>query len=446
MRRRPQKDAADVLTPPARGGQFSAGVVRLALNVVLDCGAAMRCAAATLTLVAERLGSDIVMPSVTAIRSWLLRIGCHALTCALPVGRWVWLVDHTVQIGPCKLLVILGCRTSDLPLGERPLRQSDLRLIGLSLMEHSNAATVAIELERAMARTGVPRQIVSDEGSDLNGGVTLFQAQHAGVAYVHDAAHQAANVLKKRWSQDERWSSFVARLSQTAAKLRQTRLAHLVAPTIRPKARFMNVGPMARFMNVGPTLRFANRVLRLLDSPAPNARVEEHYGWLHDQRESLRGWTHEHAVAEATVAHVRTHGVGNDTAAELAEVWRKLDLPAEALSAGVRDAATRLARPLCEAGRQAQVGERLVASTEVLESTLGQLKRLEGSQSGDGFTGLSVALGTIVGHHTTDSIRTALDAVPNKAANGLITRLLGTTVQTLRRLFNSDPKTEPKPG
>jgi hypothetical protein len=25
------------------------------------------------------------------------------LTCPLPSGEWVWLVDHTVQIGACKL-------------------------------------------------------------------------------------------------------------------------------------------------------------------------------------------------------------------------------------------------------------------------------------------------------------------------------------------------------
>ena len=199
----------------------------------------MRGAAAGLSLIAARLGLDVAMPSFSAVRSWLLRLGCHALTCALPSGAWVWLVDHTVQIGACKLLVIVGCLLSEAPLGERPLRQSDLHLVHLSLMEHSTKEAVAEELERAAARTGAPRQIVSDQGADLNGGVKLFQQQHAGMAHVHDLAHQAANVLKQRWNKEERWSAFVARLAQTGAKLRQTREAHLVGPTIRPKARFM---------------------------------------------------------------------------------------------------------------------------------------------------------------------------------------------------------------
>ena len=119
----------------------------------------------------------------------------------LPSGDLVWLVDHTVQIGACKLLVIVGCRLQEAELVERPLRQIDLHLVHLSLMEHSTKAAVAVELERAALRTGVPRQIASDQGADLNGGVKLFQEQHVGIAHVQDLAHQAANVLKQSFAQ-----------------------------------------------------------------------------------------------------------------------------------------------------------------------------------------------------------------------------------------------------
>ncbi len=381
----------------------------------------MRGAAAGLRLVAARLGLDVATPSYGAVRSWLLRLGCHALTCPLPSGVWVWLVDHTVQIGACKLLVIVGCPLSAAPLGERPLRQSDLHLVGLSLMEHSTQEAVAEELERTAQRTGAPRQIVSDHGSDLNGGVKLFQQQHAGTAHVHDLAHQAANVLKQRWSKDERWLAFVPRLAQAGAKLRQTREAHLLPPTVRPKARFMNVEP---------TLRFARRVLRLLDTSTPTARTEEHYGWLRDYREALTGWTREQAVVETALGHVRTHGVGQDTATALETAWS-----AVAWTPGARDVAARLRTAVRTEGAQAGPGEALVGSTEVLESTFGTLKRLEGSYAGDGFTGLTLALGALLGDRSEEQIREALEAVPRKEADGWVKRLLGTTVQMLRRLF-----------
>jgi hypothetical protein len=415
------------LSAPARGGQFSVTVVRLALDLVLQAGASMRGAAAGLSLIAARLDLDVVMPSFSAVRSWLLRLGCHALTCALPSGVWVWLIDHTVQIGACKLLVIVGCLLNEAPLGERPLRQSDLHLVHLSLMEHSTKEAVAVELERAALRTGVPRQIASDQGADLNGGVKLFQQQHAETAHVHDLAHQAANVLKQCWSKDERWSVLVARLAQAGAKLRQTREAHLLGPTIRPKARFMNVGP---------TLRFAGRVLKLLDTPTPSERTEEHYSWLREYREALTSWTSEHAVVEAALRHVRTHGVGQDTATALETVWSQVEW-----TPGARDVAARLRTAVRTEGAQAKLGEALVGSTEVLESTFGTLKRLEGSYAGDGFTGLSLALGAILGDRSEEQVREALEAVPKKEAESWVKRLLGTTVQMFRRAFVGSAKT-----
>lgn len=410
------------MSPPVRGGQFSVTIVRLSVDLVLRAGASMRGAAAGLALTVQRLGLSVATPAHGAVRSWLLRLGCYALTCPLPRGAWVWLIDHTVQIGASKLLVIVGCRLTDVPFGKRPLRQTDLQLVHLALMEHSTQAAVAAELQQAQERTGVPRLIVSDQGSDLNGGVAHFQQRHPGTAHVHDLAHQAANILKQRWQKDARWLEFGQRLAQAGAKLRQTRAAHLRPPTVRPKARFMNVGP---------TLRFASRILRLLDGPAPRSpRVEAEYGWLRADREALAGWTSEQAVAETAVRHVRTHGVGRESVAALETAWS-----AVTQTPGARDVAARLRTAVRIEGAQAAVGEALVGSTEVLESTFGKQKRLEGSYAGDGFTSLTLAVGAVLGEWPEEKVRSALEAVPQKKAEGWAKRLLGTTVQTCRRLF-----------
>lgn len=391
------------------------------MDLVLQAGASMRGAAAGLALLASRLGLDVEMPSFGAIRSWLLRLGCHALTCALPMGDWVLLLDHTVQIGPSKLLVIVGCPLACAPLGERPLRQSDLRLVGLSLMDHSTDQAVELELEKARQRVGTVREIVSDNGSDLNGGVRLFQQKHVGVAHVHDVAHQAANVLKQRRNRDGQWSEFVSKLAQAGAKVRQTREAHLRPPTVRAKARFMNIAP---------TLRFAGRVLRLLDTGKASARTQESYGWLVAYREALTSWQSEQAVVESALTQVRTHGINQDTVAALDAEWSKL-----ALTPGARDVAARLRTAVRTEGAQAKPGEKLVASTEVLESVFGKLKRLEGCYAGDGFTGLTLAVGALLGEATEAQAKEALEAVPKKEAENWVKRVLGTTVQMFRRLF-----------
>ena len=80
-------------------------------------------------------------------------------------------------------------------------------------------------------------------------------------------------------------------------------------------------------------------------------------------------------------------------------------------------------------------GERFVASTEVLESSFGKLKRLEQDQSGDGITGLALAMGVIVGTLSDADLKEALEAVPQKKADGWIERKIGKTMQWFRRQF-----------
>src|SRR5262245_65132956 len=84
-------------------------------------------------------------------------------------------------------------------------------------------------------------------------------------------------------------------------------------------------------------------------------------------------------------------------------------------------------------GGQARPAETLVGSTEVLESSFGKLKRLQGDASAAGFTGLVLALGALTGQTEEAEVRQAMDAVPNKKAEGWIKRTLGATVHWVRR-------------
>lgn len=392
----------------------------------------MRSAAATLAVLAEQQFLDFLTPSFSALRGWLLRLGCYALS--RPLDRssaWVWLIDHTVQIGTLKLFVIVGCPLDQVPFGERCLRLSDLQLVALVPMENSTKERVNEALEEATARTGVPRLIVSDDGSDVRGGAELFRGRHPETARVSDVAHVGANTLEHYWDQDERWHSFVRQLGQTNQKIRQTKAAAVLSPTLRPKARFMKVGPL---------IRFATRILRWLDSANPPAVVEEKYGWLREYRADLAGWQEEHRVVQTTIEVVRRDGLSGVTMSKVEEAWGPLSERPR-----TRKVAGRMRAYVAKNARGARAGETLVGSTEVLESAFGKLKRLEGTQAESGLTGLTLALGAILSEWEEDEIREGLDAVPKKEAEGWVKRHLGTSVQWLRRRLLAADDTEPKP-
>jgi hypothetical protein len=380
-----------------------------------------------LAVIVRRWHLHIRTPSFSSIRWWILRLGCYALRCPLPKDRpWVWLVDHTIQIGAEKLLVIAGCPLADVPFGKRDLCLADLRLIALVPMAHSTHELVAAELEKAIVRTGVPGLLVCDDGSDVKKGSESFQKRHRGVVRVYDIAHYGANVLENRWGHDPRWQEMLRQLSCANQKMRQTAQAYLLAPTLRPKARFMNVRPL---------LRFLSRVLRLLEGESPNQRAVEQYGWLLNYGEVLAGWLEEHRLVQTTIERVRRHGVDANTLTEVENAWGELSTrPGTAMVAGhMRVYARRY-------GKRAADGQTLVGSSEVLESSFGKLKRLEGDASGGGFTGMVLALGAILGNPCEAEVRQALDAVPKKEVAAWIRRVLGPTTHVLRRQLLAEDK------
>ena len=136
---------------------------------------APRCTAGV-KIVSAAMGISLPIPHWTTGRLWLLRLGHALLTMALDKSNdWAWLVDHSVQIGQEKCLVILGIRLKDLPEQGECLQHSDLHLVALVPRKSWTRQEVDEALEAASQRTGVPRVIVDDHGVDIAGGVSFFQ-------------------------------------------------------------------------------------------------------------------------------------------------------------------------------------------------------------------------------------------------------------------------------
>jgi hypothetical protein len=413
-------------------------VVVLALELILNAAASLRSAAATLAVFARHGYLPSVPLAPSTLRAWLLRLGCASLTRPLPRDRpWAWLIDHTLQIGAEKLFVIAGCLLDEVPFGQRPLQLSDLTLIALVPMSASNQERIAAELERASARTGAPRQIVSDGAADLQRGIERFAAAHPHTVAVTDAAHHAANLLKHYWEKDPRWQELTRRMHQTAAAIRQTRAAYLLAPRLRNKARFMSAGVF---------VRFGRLLLRRLQEAVPPPEVVQHYGWVSAFAVELTAWQEQQALVAALLQQVRVEGLFARSAAELEREWEQLPLSAHPTTRALRD---RLRGYVARSSRGLRAPERLVGSTEVLESAFGVQKRLAADQAEGGLTALTLALGAVLGKHTAETVRADLEAVPQKKAESWARRTLGQTVQWLRRRFFAGRPTaeavEPKP-
>ena len=100
-----------------------------------------------------------------------------------------------------------------------------------------------------------------------------------------------------------------------------------------------------------------------------------------------------------------------------------------------------------EESANARPGERLLGSSEIIESVFGKLKHIEGAQSKQGFTGLILSAAAMVGATSATVVQQAMETISVKAVQGWCQEMLGDSVQAQRqRLFAQTQQVGTEPG
>lgn len=420
-------------SPRVFGHTYRAGTIWLFLQLVLQAACSLRGASAVIGLLRDFCPEFTRQPAASTGQTWLLQVGLYELQRPKEAADdWIWIVDHSVQLGTLKCLVIVGCRLSAWLAADRPVQLQDLSVMALEPVEKSAGPLVARQLEATTVQTGiVPRAIVSDQGSDLKVGISTYQAAHPQTTATLDIAHQTANQMKRELTADERWSKFIIAAGQAKQRLAMTPLAHLVPPTLRSKARYMNLAEL---------IVWGQQTLRYLNDPRPvagreldRALLSTKLGWLYEYRAALAEWDAAMTVVGSTLTYVRRAGYHQRAADELGCCL----LPA-ASEMGQR-VALRLLEFVKLQSAAARPGEHLVGSSECLESLIGKGKRLEGQHSRSGFTKMILGLAASVVTPTYDYLTAALTNTNTQDVLDWCQTHLGVSLATQRRQAYPNP-------
>jgi hypothetical protein len=399
------------LSAPA-GHRHSLLVIRLCLLWYLDAHVSLRGVSEILLSLVNLLGGalPLSLPYHQTVRSWLLRCGLFLLRRSVPPqDDWVWILDHTIRIGQKKCLLILGASLDHLQAHPGALEHHQVVVLDLCVTAHCTGVDIEKRLESLAQLVGMPRQIVSDHGSDVSKGVRLFQAANPEVVDTYDVTHKLACLVKTALEADPRWAEFLRYCTSSLFQLQQSRGAFLTPPGPRS---------LERYMNVDRHTEWACRMLDLLDMPdkalvaellaldekEASSFLEEKLGWLRDFREELARYQRLVETVKQTEQEVKNHGLGRQTAARL---WRQL--PAELR----RDASlgaflTGLKGHLKEEGSKVPVGQSWLGTSDVLESLFGKYKWF-GEKAPDGEVAASVlALPLFTVDLTADLVHEAL--------------------------------------
>ena len=413
----------------------SLGLIQLFLQLVLRAAIGFRGAAEALDVVSPLFPSDEPAPSPNGGQMWLLRLGLHELSRPKEkADDWAWIIDHTIQTGPAKCFVVVGVRLSAWEAKRADenrsaaLEHEDLSAWMVEPVEKSDGPTVERQLLELSRQTGViPRQLLSDGGGDVQSGIKRFCAAHPQTAGRKDTAHAAANLVKHELNDDANWAAFLQDASHAKAKMRQTQLAFLLPPELKAKARWMNLDAL---------LKWSRKAMGFVASPRPVPGVsleadtlEEQMGWIRGYQGPLSAWSDMLEVTATTLKYIREHGyhpaATRELQAELARFTKGKETPASRVAAS-------LLTFVGEQSIELSPGQRLLGSSEVLESLIGKAKQLEGQQSKSGFTKMILGTAASVGKLTQQKVHAALSAVKVRDVAAWIQEHIGISVQGQR--------------
>lgn len=422
---------------------YSAGMITLVCQFILTCSLSFRSASRTLQVLQNYLAiAPDKVPGWHTGRLWIMRLGYYKLTREKEKAEdWVWIIDHSVQIGIEKCLLILGIRLSRLP-ENRALTYQDVEPIELLPVEKSNGEIVYEQLESTVKKTGVPCEIIGDYGSDIKAGIEKFCQVHQETCYIYDIKHKMATLLKRELESTEQWSRFTRWATECKNQVQQTPLAALAPPRQRTKARYMNTEYV---LNWGLTMTsFLNQSNVEIEKRGYDvARIRKQFKPLLQFKSDLTYWECLVKMTDCTENLIRRCGLFEGAAKLLEERFyeEKVDL-GDSKRLEFKQAIVDFVEQESEKSKE---HNRLLGSSEIIESVYGKGKAIERDQSKSGFTGLVLSLGAVVAETTVEVVKKAMEKVSTADVQQWCQKNIRKSLQMKRiESFKDVPKLEQK--
>lgn len=369
-------------------------------------------------------------PSHTSIRRWINQVGYYNLSKAKEkADDWVYFVDNLIRMENRKVCLILGARLSKLKKGQC-LTYKDMQPLGIWIFTRNS--DIETMIEKAIAITGIPKQICSDEGPDIMPSIRKIMAKYKPIKHVPDIMHKTGNMLKKKLENDPRWKSFITLVTNSKRRLCQSTLSCMCPPDLRGKSRFLNC------KNV---VEWANRAIVALETMKntdPNwLQMNEKLGWLLECKRDIALFTELFKSAAIAKEVVRKLHIERDTwevAEELLEEEVESD-EGKLFAKGIID----FLKVQCEKSEENTL---LAGSSEIIESAYSKAKLLDRECGNSGFTASILGIAACFGVTDFRSVAKALQESNYKDVVQWGKENIGETIHKKRRRMLKPQTTE----
>lgn len=177
------------------------------------------------------------VPSYNTIDNWARKCGLDEIkhtSEALKDIDYAAVIDECMMIGSQKLFPVLSVPAEH---KGRPLQLEDVHVIGFHVQSSWNAEDASKALDTDIEAIGKrPKYAISDNESSMRKAVGL-----SGYTWHRDVSHTLAVFMERVYKDDPYFVYFNKRMVTCKQQYCMKEIAYLQSPSIRSKARFMNL-------------------------------------------------------------------------------------------------------------------------------------------------------------------------------------------------------------
>jgi hypothetical protein len=394
---------------------------------------------------------DISVPSFNSIRMWIYRVGLYELQREHEFrSDWIFILDHSIELGQVKCLVILGVTVEQLRNSGYKLKHQDVEVLDIEVMEHSTGDMINNKLISLSKRVGVPVQILSDHGSDLKNGIEKYSGENSNVIYTYDITHKMASLLKKELGNEESYNEFANHISTSLKQIQQTELYFLIPPKQRVKARYLNIDKYVNWAlgilqtdknntedlknkinnascqlsvpEVKPNIDASkNQVIKQVEqeiyeqlkmrtaqlSDRGKKRFMEKLGWLSAYEEKINTWAEIVYLIHLVEKQVKCEGLSQESKQIFEENSKEIGVNYKR----VQNFKKQVIDFLSEEGAKIPDGQTFLGTSDIIESTFGKYKYFSSRNPLKEVGKMILTIPVFIGKKTGKYIKTALEIV-----------------------------------
>lgn len=400
--------------------QYSIKTIWISLKAIFTSSAGFRCLSSLWGIFQEAfIWSEA--PSHAAIRQWLMKLGLFKLQQTHKDGKWMLIVDSTIQMGSQKVLLVLGVCLDKLKNTCIPSFKDAEPLI-MKIVESCPGEVIERAILDAKEKIGDIYGIVSDAGSEMKKGMRLLSESGQNTIHVFDIVHLISNLLKNNLKDDEDWLLYKQQSMNMIQVVKLSAFAHLAPPRQRAKERLMASTTIIEW-----GLKFLAHV-DFLDSQ--KNEIDLKLIWILKFRNQLNIWKQLLCLGKLALELVHEQGYHAQISMEWNKIISAMDINNSRISAFAESIKTLLQRE----GDKIIKGEYCLGSSVIIESAFGKFKQLEGHHASSGITSLVLALPAIFGETDDSELANALNSISLKDLDDWQNKNLGQTYLSKRKM------------